>query len=108
MITLTESAATHIKSRLERNNTVLGVKIAVKRTGCSGYAYDLSYVEHTPCIPCVVIKEKDVTIFVDPKDEIFVSDLKIDFKKEKLQQHFVFENPQETGRCGCGASVTFK
>lgn len=108
MISLTETAAQQIRDRLAKIDNGLGVQIGVKRTGCSGYAYDLQYVTHTPCVPCIVMKVNEVTVFVDPKDEYFVSGLTVDFKKQQFQQSFVFENSKETGKCGCGHSVTFK
>lgn len=106
MIELTDTAATHVKKVLAKRGTGLGISIGVKKSGCSGYAYVLEYVDHTPCLPCYVSKNKDVTIFVDPNDEYIINNLVIDYVKEGLNEAFKFVNPQEKARCGCGVSFT--
>lgn len=103
MLSLTESAARKIDQQLERRGKGLGIRIGVKTTGCSGYAYTLEYVD-VPVLEDISIVSYGVHIFVDPKSLVFVEGLTMDWKKTGLNEGFDFINPQEKDRCGCGES----
>jgi len=103
MITLTQLAAEKIKQQLEHRGKGLGIRIGVKTTGCSGYAYALEYVDQ-PKIEDMSFVSNNVHVFVDPKTLVFVEGLTMDWQKKGLNEGFEFINPNEKDRCGCGES----
>jgi iron-sulfur cluster assembly protein len=105
-ITLTEAAAARVRSILEKGDgSVKGLKVSVAPKGCSGNSYVLDYAKdigpHDE-----VVEDKGVTIIIDPKAALFIFGTEIDYVQEKLKSGFVFKNPNEKGRCGCGESFT--
>lgn len=103
MITLTQLAAEKIQQQLERRGSGLGIRIGVKTTGCSGYAYALEYVD-TPKTEDMSFVSNNIHVFVDPKTLVFVEGLTMDWQKRGLNEGFEFINPNEKDRCGCGES----
>ena len=104
IITLSDSAALRIKeimSNAEKN--ALGVRVGVKSGGCAGMSHVMEYAkEINPNDE--VIEQKGVKLFVDPGAVMYLLGTEMDFKKEELSSTFVFKNPNETERCGCGES----
>jgi len=104
LFTLTESAAARVQEILDsREKPAKGIRIGVKSRGCSGYTYTLEFADEKQERD-EVVTSKDVTIFVDPKAILFIIGTVMDFVDEKVQSGFVFRNPNEKGRCGCGES----
>jgi iron-sulfur cluster assembly protein len=103
MISLTDLAARKISQQLERRGKGLGIRIGVKTTGCSGYAYKLEYVD-TPSTEDMSFVSQGIHVFVDPKSLVFVDGLVMDWKRNGLNEGFDFVNPNEKDRCGCGES----
>lgn len=103
MISLTELAARKISQQLERRGKGLGIRIGVKTTGCSGYAYALEFVDE-PTTSDMSFVSHGIHVFVDPKSLVFVDGLTMDYKKNGLNEGFDFVNPNERDRCGCGES----
>ena len=103
-ITLSNSAATRIKeimSKDEKNS--LGVRVGVKSGGCAGMSYVMEYAkEINPNDE--VIEDKGVKVFVDSGAIMYLLGTEMDYKKEEFSSTFVFKNPNETERCGCGES----
>ena len=103
-ITLSNSAATRIKeimSKDEKNS--LGVRVGVKSGGCAGMSYIMEYAkEINPNDE--VIEDKGVKVFVDSGAIMYLLGTEMDYKKEEFSSTFVFKNPNETERCGCGES----
>jgi iron-sulfur cluster assembly protein len=103
-ITLTDAAADRVKALLaRRDGGAAGLRIGVKSKGCSGLSYSIEYADakgpHDE-----VVEDKGVTIFIDPKATLFILGSEVDYVEDKLQSGFVFRNPNEKGRCGCGES----
>ncbi len=105
MITVTPTAAEHIKDQLLQRGKGAGIRVGVKTTGCSGLAYVLEFVDQ--------LEESDqqfescgVNIIVDPKSLIYIDGTVMDFVKEGLNEGFKFRNPNMKGECGCGESFT--
>ncbi|RFF29193.1 HesB/IscA family protein [Wenzhouxiangella sediminis] len=103
-IRLTEAAVERVRGFLEREGG-LGLRIDVRRTGCSGWAYDVGLAE--------AIEESDhsfeqdgLTIVVSDKAMPMVAGTTVDFVHEGLVREFRFRNPNVTGECGCGESFT--
>ena len=103
-ITLTDNAASRIKDIMTKDeNKSLGVRIGVKSGGCAGMSYIMEYAKSTNSND-EVIKDKGVTVLIDPKAIMYLLGTEMDYKKEELSSSFVFKNPNETERCGCGES----
>lgn len=103
-ITLTEAAAERVRQLMARRSaSAIGLRIGIKTTGCSGMSYAIDYAEakgpHDE-----VVEDKGVTILIDPKAQMFLFGTEIDWVEDKYQSGFVFRNPNEKGRCGCGES----
>ncbi len=103
-ITITEAALERVKHLLEkRGKPSVGIRIGLKTKGCSGLSYSLEYADEKQPLDEVVEKE-GVTILIDSKATLFILGTEMDFVEEKMQSGFVFRNPNEKGRCGCGKS----
>ena len=104
IINLSDSAARRIKdimSKAEKDS--LGVRVGVKSGGCAGMSYVMEYTKN-PNPNDEVIEEKGVKVFIDSAAVMYLFGTEMDFKKEKFSSQFVFNNPNETERCGCGES----
>jgi iron-sulfur cluster assembly protein len=104
-ITLTEAAAARIASYLERQPGRLGLRFGVRRTGCSGWAYAVDLAD-SQREDDHVFEDRGIRIFVDAGSLRFVDGTRIDFVREGLGSHFVFDNPNVAASCGCGESFT--
>lgn len=104
MITITEAAAVHIKTFLDKRGSGIGVNISVKTTGCSGYAYVIEVIDAVDNEQ-LVFKQHGVTITTDVKSHLYLDGVEIDYVIEKLQSGLKFNNPTAT-TCGCGESFT--
>ena len=103
-LNVTDAAATRIQALLiQRGKPALGVRVGVRARGCSGLSYTLEYADEKGKFD-EVVEDKGVTILVDPKAVMFIIGTEMDYVEEKLQSGFVFRNPNEKGRCGCGKS----
>lgn len=101
---VTEAAAAQISALLaKRGKPSAGIKIGVRTKGCSGLSYTLEYADEVNKFD-EVVEARGVKILIDPKALMFILGTEMDFKDEKLQSGFVFNNPNEKGRCGCGES----
>jgi iron-sulfur cluster assembly protein len=103
-LTVTEAAAERIHGLLAaRGKPALGVRVGVRSRGCSGLTYTIEYADEKGKFD-EVVEDKGVTVLVDPKAVMFIIGTEMDYVEEKLQSGFVFRNPNEKGRCGCGES----
>jgi iron-sulfur cluster assembly protein len=105
MISLTELAAEKVKTQLERRGKGLGIRVAVKTTGCSGLSYVIEYVD-TPQPEDMSFVSHSIHVFVDPKSLVYVDGVEMDWVRNGLNEGFDFKNPNEKARCGCGESFT--
>ena len=104
-ISLTDSAATHVKNYLEKRGKGLGVRLGVKTTGCSGMAYTIEFADQVESED-QVFEDKGVKVIVDPKSMVYLDGTELDFTREGLNEGFKFTNPNEKERCGCGESFS--
>tara|TARA_B100001559_G_C15892119_1_gene345688 strand:- start:142 stop:474 length:333 start_codon:yes stop_codon:yes gene_type:complete len=104
IIKISNAAADRIKKIMSKaDNKSIGIRIAVKSGGCAGMAYDLEYINQINQND-EVIEEKGVKVFVDAAAVMYLLGTEMDYKKEEFSSSFVFNNPNETERCGCGES----
>jgi len=103
---LTKAAENRILSYLRTHAHHKGLRLSVKKTGCSGLSYVLDYVDVPAQGDLVKELENDYFVSIDKKSYPYLSGVEIDFVKQGLNQKFVFNNPNQTGQCGCGESFT--
>ena len=104
MMTLTEAAAERVRRLISKSDKpVQGLRIGVSTRGCSGLSYKVEYAEEKKQFE-EVVEDKGVKIFIDPTAIMFLIGSEMDYVEEKFQTGFVFKNPNEKGRCGCGES----
>ena len=104
IITLSENAAIRIKEIMSKaENNAVGVRVGVKSGGCAGMSYIMEYTKKiNPSDE--MIEEKGVKLFIDPGAIMYLLGTEMDYKKDEFSSSFVFKNPNETERCGCGES----
>jgi iron-sulfur cluster assembly protein len=108
VIRLTDAAAERIKYVMENATTpIIGVRVGVKNGGCAGMTYTMEYAEQAAPAD-ELVEDKGVRVLIDPKAILFLLGTEMDYKVEKLSAQFVFNNPNQTGACGCGESVQLK
>jgi iron-sulfur cluster assembly protein len=103
MISLTEIAAKKIVSNLTRRGQGVGIRLAVRTTGCSGLAYVLEYVD-TVNSEDITVEQDGFVVVVDPKSLAYLNGVEVDYVRQGLNEGFEFSNPNERDRCGCGES----
>ncbi len=104
IIKLSDNAAERIKKIMSQaEKTAIGVRIGVKSGGCAGMSYIMEYAKEIKPNE-EVIEDKGVKVLVDPSAIIYLLGTEMDYKQEKFSSQFVFKNPNETERCGCGES----
>src|ERR1700761_2657147 len=103
-LTVTDAAAGRIQTLLaSRDKPSLGIRVGVRARCCSGLSDTLEYADEKGKFD-EIVEDKGVTILVDPKAVMFILGTEMDYVEEKLESGFVFRNPNEKGRCGCGES----
>jgi iron-sulfur cluster assembly protein len=104
VITLSDNAANRIKEIISNDETKsVGVRVGVKSGGCAGMSYVMEYAkEINPTDE--IIEDKGVKVFIDPSAIMYLLGTEMDYKKEQFSSTFIFKNPNETERCGCGES----
>lgn len=104
-VQLTESAAKRIQQQLAQRGKGLGLRVGVKASGCSGYAYLVDYADQAQ--PDEVVFESHGTRVFVARDTLPMLDgLVVDFRREGLNEVFKFENPNAEALCGCGESFS--
>jgi len=112
IIILTDAAVQHIKSMLKKTSNSVGFRLSIKKTGCSGYAYVPTIVEHVTPNDLHFTAQEGLPIYIDPACENFIKGVVIDYVADNnvglKQKRLVFINPNEKNRCGCGESFTIE
>lgn len=102
-ITLTESAAERVRTHLARRGAGFGLRLGIKKTGCSGFAYVVNYADEVAPSDAV-FEVRGVKVVVDPESLRLIDGTEVDFVKQGLNEAFKFKNPKAKGECGCGES----
>lgn len=102
-ITMTDTAASRVQAFLDNRGKGLGLRLAVKTTGCSGMAYVLEFVDDLN-EEDEVFEHSGVKVIIDPKSLVYLDGTELDYVKEGLNEGFEFNNPNVKGECGCGES----
>ena len=104
-VTLTDRAAEHIKGYLDKRGKGLGLRLAVRTTGCSGLAYVIEFADEVAAND-EVFEDNDITVIIDKKSLVYLEGTELDFAREGLNEGFLFKNPNVKDECGCGESFT--
>ena len=104
-LVLTPSAAEQVRTALQQRSKGVGLRVGVKTSGCSGLAYVLEFVD-APSSNDELVHSQGVDVYVDPKSSPYLNSTVIDFTDNGIESGFVFRNPNEKARCGCGESFT--
>ena len=104
VITLSDKAAERVKEIMDQTKEpIVGVRVGVSSGGCAGMSYVMEYAKKTNPND-EIIEDKGVKVLIDPKAIMYLLGTEMDYIKEELSSKFVFKNPNETERCGCGES----
>jgi iron-sulfur cluster assembly protein len=103
LMALTDAAAERLRALYAKGQAGMTLRISVNTKGCSGLSYDMSWVE-APGPGDEVVTDKGVTVLVDRKATLFLIGTTMDYEVKDLTSGFVFTDPNEKGRCGCGES----
>ena len=104
IIKLSDNAAFRIKEIMANaEKDSIGVRVSVKSGGCAGMSYVMEYLKEVNPND-EVIEDKGVRLFIDPAAVMYLLGTEMDYKQENFSSQFVFKNPNETERCGCGES----
>jgi iron-sulfur cluster assembly protein len=102
---LTDAAAQRIAELTKRaDSEIVGLRVGIKNGGCAGQSYTVEYA-HEIRPTDEIVEDKGVKILVDPKAVLFLLGTEMDYKVDRLSAQFIFNNPNQTGACGCGESV---
>jgi iron-sulfur cluster assembly protein len=104
-IKLTEAAAGRIRNFIDSRGHGVGLRLGIKKTGCSGFAYVVNYADQVGSED-VVFEDRGVKVIVDPESLRYIDGTVVDFVKQGLNEAFRFLNPNTKGECGCGESFT--
>jgi iron-sulfur cluster assembly protein len=106
LISLTDSAGERVKAMLaSRDKPAIGIRVGVRSQGCSGYGYSLEFADEVFPFD-EVVEDKGVTVLVDPEATLAIFGTRIDWVESATEKKFVFLNPNEKTRCGCGESFS--
>jgi iron-sulfur cluster assembly protein len=104
VMTVTPTAAERVKALIDgRGKPTAGIRIGVRTKGCSGMSYTLEFADKQEPMD-EVVEAGGIKLLIDPKASLFLIGTEMDYEEEKLKSGFVFRNPNEKGRCGCGES----
>ena len=104
-ISLTPAAADRVRHVLASRGQGLGLRLGVRKTGCSGFAYVVNYADETHPDD-LVFEDHGVRVYVDRESLAMIDGTEVDFVKQGLNEAFKFRNPNTKGECGCGESFT--
>jgi iron-sulfur cluster assembly protein len=103
-LTLTDAAANRIRDLMaKRAEPALGLRVGIRTGGCSGMAYTMEFASEKAPLD-ELVEDKGVTVLIDPQALMYLIGSEMDYVEDKMQSGFVFNNPNEKGRCGCGES----
>ena len=102
-ITLTEAAANRVQSFMDGRGKGLGIRLAVRTSGCSGMAYVLEFADEQE-EEDVIFEDRGVKVLIDKKSLVYLDGTELDYTKEGLNEGFKFNNPNVKDMCGCGES----
>lgn len=105
-LVVTESAKNHFIKKITTQANMIGIRFSVKKTGCSGLSYVVEYIDSKKEGDMIQPLTEQYNLYIDPMSYPFIKGVRVDYVKDGLQAKLVFDNPNQTGQCGCGESFT--
>lgn len=105
-ILLTDGAAQRVQKLVAKDSAGVGIRVGIKRTGCSGMAYTFE-IAHDIAAGDAVFEHNGAQIIVAQEYMTYLDGALLDYVREGLKEGFKFTNPKEKAACGCGESVSF-
>jgi iron-sulfur cluster assembly protein len=102
-ITLTEKAAAQVARQLQKRGKGLGLRLGVRKSGCTGFAYVVDYADAAEPDDAV-FEQHGVKVFIREEDLPYLDGVEVDFRREGISEAFKFHNPNVKATCGCGES----
>lgn len=102
-ITLTEKAATQISKQLQKRGQGVGLRLGIKKSGCTGFAYVVDYADEV-ANDDAVFEQHGVKVIVKDGDLAYLDGIQVDYRREGISEAFRFDNPNIKAMCGCGES----
>lgn len=107
VMTLTDAAAARVSALMAAKPGIKGLKIGVKKGGCAGMEYTMTWADEVGKFD-EVIEDRGAVVLIDPAAVMYLLGTEMDFKTDKLASQFVFNNPNQKSSCGCGESVNLE
>ncbi len=101
---LTDAAAARVREVMESKPDAVALKIGIKKGGCAGMEYTISWADSIGKFD-EVVEDKGVKVVIDPSAVLYLLGTEMDWKVDKFSAQFVFKNPNQKSACGCGESV---
>jgi iron-sulfur cluster assembly protein len=107
VLTLTDAAAARVSALIAQKSGVKALKIGVKKGGCAGMEYTMTWANEIGKFD-EIVEDKGAVVLIDPAAIMYLLGTEMDFKTDKLSSQFVFNNPNQKSACGCGESVSLE
>lgn len=104
-ITITENAANQIRKQIEKRGKGLGLRLGIKESGCTGFAYVLDYADDLKDGDSA-FEKSGIKVIVNDQDMNFLHGVEVDYRQEGINAAFKFNNPNIKDSCGCGESFS--
>ncbi|MCC5791137.1 MAG: iron-sulfur cluster assembly accessory protein [Legionellaceae bacterium] len=105
-LVISQAAKAHFVAWLEKEPSAVGLRLSLKKSGCSGLAYVLDSITAVPEHDIAVPLTEQFWVYIDKASYPFIKGTEIDFVREGLNTRLIYKNPNQTGECGCGESFT--
>lgn len=105
-LSLSETAMKHVLAYLGKQQDCVGIRFSVKKTGCSGLSYVVDFVNSPNDNDMVQKLNDEYQLYIDKASFPYLKGMNVDYVTQGLNSKFVFNNPNQTGQCGCGESFT--
>ncbi|MDX1901622.1 MAG: iron-sulfur cluster assembly accessory protein [Gammaproteobacteria bacterium] len=105
-VTITDAALKYIRSQMIKEHNAKAFRLSIKKTGCSGFAYQPKFVETGMENDIHYLAQDGLPVYIDPLAEPLLNGLMIDLHVDKIEKKLIYLNPNEKDRCGCGESFT--
>ena len=104
VITMTDAAIAHVKAQIAKRGKGIGLRLGVKKVGCSGYGYVVDFLDMANPDDREYTVADGLAVYVDPESLPFVKGTEVNYVRQGLNTGFEFNNPNVKAMCGCGES----